>query len=43
LSLFFYIFFRFLGYFQPEQGNPALWELESSSEEHNNEPLDHTG
>ncbi|KAM0874687.1 hypothetical protein ACQ4PT_037244 [Festuca glaucescens] len=33
----------FLGYFQPEQGNPALWELESSSEEHNNEPLDHTG
>jgi hypothetical protein len=39
----FYIYFRFLGYFQPEQGNPALWELESSSEEHNNEPLDHTG
>jgi hypothetical protein len=33
----------FLGYFQPEQGNPALWELESSSEEHNNETLDHTG
>ncbi|CAM0943642.1 unnamed protein product [Alopecurus aequalis] len=33
----------FLGYFQPEQGNPALWELESSSEEHNNESFNHTG
>ncbi|CAO2040443.1 unnamed protein product [Urochloa humidicola] len=33
----------FLGYFQPQQGKPALWELESSSEEHNNElVVDHT-
>lgn len=27
----------FLGYFQPQQGKPALWELESSSGEYNNE------
>ncbi|WVZ73391.1 hypothetical protein U9M48_021702 [Paspalum notatum var. saurae] len=27
----------FLGYFQPQQGKPALWELESSSVEYNNE------
>ncbi|CAN6239230.1 unnamed protein product [Urochloa humidicola] len=33
----------FLGYFLPQQGKPALWELESSSEEHNNELfVDHT-
>ncbi|RLM78298.1 phosphoinositide phosphatase SAC2-like [Panicum miliaceum] len=31
---------RFLGYFQPQQGKPALWELESSSGEHNNELFD---
>ncbi|KAG2662060.1 hypothetical protein PVAP13_1KG521340 [Panicum virgatum] len=30
----------FLGYFQPQQGKPALWELESSSGEHNNELFD---
>jgi hypothetical protein len=30
----------FLGYFQPQQGKPALWELESSSGEHNNELSD---
>ncbi|KQK02059.1 phosphoinositide phosphatase SAC2 [Brachypodium distachyon] len=29
----------FLGYFQPKEGSRALWELESSSEEHNNEPF----
>ncbi|VAI61737.1 unnamed protein product [Triticum turgidum subsp. durum] len=32
----------FLGYFQPKQGSPALWELESSSEEHNNGSFGHT-
>ncbi|KAK8463313.1 hypothetical protein SEVIR_1G349500v4 [Setaria viridis] len=30
----------FLGYFQPQQEKPALWELESSSGEHNNELFD---
>ncbi|XP_066383463.1 phosphoinositide phosphatase SAC3-like isoform X1 [Miscanthus floridulus] len=30
----------FLGYFQPQQGKPALWELESSSGEHNNDLFD---
>ncbi|KAK3159286.1 hypothetical protein QOZ80_2AG0148200 [Eleusine coracana subsp. coracana] len=30
----------FLGYFQPQQGKSALWELESSSGEHNNELFD---
>ncbi|OEL34800.1 Phosphoinositide phosphatase SAC2 [Dichanthelium oligosanthes] len=30
----------FLGYFQPQKEKPALWELESSSEEHNKELFD---
>lgn len=34
------LYFRFLGYFQPQQGKPALWELESSSGEHKNELFD---
>lgn len=24
-----FFFFRFLGYFQPREGKPALWELDS--------------
>lgn len=32
MILFFHFFFgvcRFLGYFQPQEGKPALWELDS--------------
>ncbi|AQK75515.1 Phosphoinositide phosphatase SAC2 [Zea mays] len=30
----------FLGYFQPQQEKPALWELESSAGKHNNNLFD---